>query len=103
MSINTVLGKCDARELGFTLIHEHLAAGMPGWEFDNASFDRPRELAGLVEKLKEIKHLGVSSFVDPCPMELGRNPELAAEAADKSGIQQPVSTTRHWAFRCTSG
>jgi len=30
MSINTVLGKCEPRDLGFTLIHEHLAAGMPG-------------------------------------------------------------------------
>ena len=65
MSINTVLGTCQARDLGFTLIHEHLAAGMPGWEFDNARFDRPRELANLVAKLKEIRDLGVSSFVDP--------------------------------------
>jgi phosphotriesterase-related protein len=92
MSINTVLGKCEARDLGFTLIHEHLAAGMPGWEFDNAGFDRSRELANIVEKLKEIHNLGVSSFVDPCPMELGRNPELAAEAADKSGLRVIIAT-----------
>ena len=44
MAINTVSGKLDPRELGFTLIHEHLAAGMPGWEFDNNHFDRKREL-----------------------------------------------------------
>ncbi len=31
--------------MGFTLIHEHLAAGMPGFEFDMAGFDRKRELA----------------------------------------------------------
>jgi phosphotriesterase-related protein len=65
---------------------------MPGWEFDNAGFNRQRELANLVEKLKEIKNLGVSSFVDPCPMELGRKPELAAEAADKSGIRIIIAT-----------
>src|SRR5260370_21817960 len=92
MGINSVLGKCEARELGFTLIHEHLAAGMPGWEFDNSGFNRKRELANVVERLKEIKALGVSSFVDPCPMELGRNPEYAAEAAEKSGVRVIIAT-----------
>ena len=65
MAINSVLGKCEARELGFTLIHEHLAAGMPGWEFDNSSFDRKRELANVVERLKEIKALGVYANLRP--------------------------------------
>ena len=40
MAINTVTGKCNARDLGFTLIHEHLTAGFPGWEFDNRNFNR---------------------------------------------------------------
>ena len=92
MAINTVLGKCDARDLGFTLIHEHLAAGMPGWEFDNHHFDRKRELAKVVEKLKEIKGLGVSSLVDPCPMELGRDVEFGAEAAEQSGVRVIMAT-----------
>jgi len=92
MSINTVMGKCEPRDLGFTLIHEHLAAGMPGWEFDNKGFDRKREMAKLVEQLREIKSLGVSSFVDPCPMELGRDPEYAAEAAEKSGLKVIIAT-----------
>jgi phosphotriesterase-related protein len=36
--------------------------------------------------------LGVKSFVDPCPMELGRDPEFAAECADRSGIQIIIAT-----------
>lgn len=91
-TINTVLGTCEPKELGFTLIHEHLMAGMPGWEFDNVGFDRRREVATAVEKLREIKALGVSSFVDPCPMELGRDPEFAAEVAGKSGMQVIIAT-----------
>ena len=55
MSINTVMGKCEPRDLGFTLIHEHLAAGMPGWEFDNKGFDRKREMAKLVEQLRKSR------------------------------------------------
>ena len=49
-------------------------------------------MAILVDKLKEIKDLGVTSLVDPCPMELGRQPEFAAEAAEKSGVQIIMAT-----------
>lgn len=91
-SINTATGTCTPKDLGFTLIHEHLSAGFPGWEFDNAGFDRKKEMATAVDRLKEIKNLGVNSIVDPCPMELGRDPEFAAEAAEKSGVRVVVAT-----------
>jgi len=91
-SINTATGTCAPKDLGFTLIHEHLSAGFPGWEFDNAGFDRKKEIATAVDRLKEIKKLGVNSIVDPCPMELGRDPEFAAEAAEKSGVRVVVAT-----------
>ncbi len=91
-SINTATGTCAPKDLGFTLIHEHLSAGFPGWEFDNVGFDRKKEIATAVDRLKEIKTLGVNSIVDPCPMELGRDPEFAAEAADKSGVRVVVAT-----------
>jgi phosphotriesterase-related protein len=92
MAINTVSGKLDPRELGSTLIHEHLAAGMPGWEFDNHHFDRKRELSKVVDRMKEIRDLGIASMVDPCPMELGRDPEFAAEASEKSGVKVVIAT-----------
>ncbi|MEQ1888140.1 MAG: hypothetical protein ABL951_03035 [Alphaproteobacteria bacterium] len=92
MSINTVTGAVNAEDLGFTLIHEHLSAGMPGWELDPDDFNRKDEVAGAVVKLKEIRELGVKSFVDPCPMELGRDPEFAAECASRSGVQIIIAT-----------
>ncbi len=90
--VQTVLGDKTADELGFTLVHEHLTAGFPGYEWDNTSFDRKKELDGAAEKLKEIKELGVTSFVDPCPMELGRDPEFAAECAERSGLNVIIAT-----------
>ena len=30
-TIHTVTGTCTPEDLGFTLIHEHLTAGFPGW------------------------------------------------------------------------
>jgi len=91
-TVNTVLGGCDAKDLGFTLIHEHLSAGFPGFEFDNTSFNRKEEVTKAVDKLKEIKNLGVGTFVDPCPMELGRDVEFAAEVAEKSGVRIVMAT-----------
>jgi phosphotriesterase-related protein len=92
MSINTVVGKCEPRDLGFTLIHEHLTAGFPGWELDNRGFNRKVEVGKAIDRMKEIQDLGVNSFVDPCPMELGRDPEFAAEVAAKSGMRVVIAT-----------
>src|SRR5215470_3192547 len=91
-TVNSVLGPCEPKDLGFTLIHEHLSAGFPGFEFDNTSFNRKEEVVKAVDKLKEIKGLGVSTFVDPCPMELGRDVEFAAEVAEKSGVRIVMAT-----------
>ena len=81
--VQTVLGPVPVEQLGVTLMHEHLVIGWPGWIFDPlARFDRMKVTSLLIERLHEIKALGVSTFVDPCPIELGRNPELAAEVAE---------------------
>ena len=92
MAINSVLGPIQVEELGTTLIHEHLGIGWPGWELDTEDFDRKKDGARIVKRLKEIHDLGIRSIVDPCPMELGRDPEFAAEMSDKSGIQIVVAT-----------
>jgi len=92
MAINSVLGPIKVEDLGSTLIHEHLSIGWTGWELDPQDFDRKQGIVKVVEKLKEIKGLGIKSIVDPCPMELGRDPEFAAEASEKSGIQVVIAT-----------
>jgi phosphotriesterase-related protein len=85
--VQTVLGPVAVDQLGVTLMHEHLVVGWPGWVFDPlARFDRMRVSGRLVERLHELKALGVSTFVDPCPIELGRNPELAAEVSEATGL-----------------
>ena len=92
MKINSVLGPIDVESLGTTLIHEHLGIGWTGWELDSQDFDRKKACDKAVDKLKELYDLGIRSFVDPCPMELGRDPEFAAEVSEKSGIQIVIAT-----------
>ena len=54
-NVQTVLGDRTTDDLGFTLIHEHLTIGFPGYEWDNTTFNRKKEIASAVEKMKEIK------------------------------------------------
>jgi len=85
--VQTVLGPVPVEQLGVTLMHEHLVIGWPGWIFDPlARFDRMKVTSLLIQRLHELRALGVSTFVDPCPIELGRNPELAAEVAEATGM-----------------
>ena len=86
--INTVTGRITPDQLGMTLIHEHLLIGFPGWQMDTLNpFNRAEALARAVDKLQELRSLGVRSFVDPCPSDLGRDVEFMAEVAQRSGMQ----------------
>jgi phosphotriesterase-related protein len=85
MSVMSVAGPVKAEDMGLTLVHEHIVVAMG--ELDPAEApDRREILAMATDRLQELKDHGVSTFVDPCPMELGRDPELYAEVSQRSGI-----------------
>jgi phosphotriesterase-related protein len=86
--INTVTGRITPEQLGLTLVHEHLLIGYPGWFMDTAHpFRRSEALARAVDALSELRALGVKTFVDPCPSDLGRDVEFMAEVAQRTGMQ----------------
>jgi phosphotriesterase-related protein len=92
-SIQTVTGTCRPAELGRTLMHEHLLIGWPGWEADAvARFDRGEAKRLCVDRMLELKSLGVSALVDPCPIDLGRDVEFAAEVAQAAGVHVICAT-----------
>ena len=87
--INTVTGTASPEQLGTTLMHEHLLIGWAGWELDCSvpKFERKTALRNCVERLKEVRDLGLETFVDPCPMDIGRDVTFMAEAASASGVR----------------
>ena len=92
-TVTTVRGPVDTADLGVTLIHEHLLIGWPGWEKDPlTTFDRRGEIEKAVARLQELRGLGVQTFVDPCPVDIGRDVEFAAEVADRAGIHYVAAT-----------
>jgi phosphotriesterase-related protein len=94
MQVQTVTGPIRLDQLGRTLMHEHLFIAFPGAEFDpSAAFDRAGFVAEAVVRLKQLRiEHGVRSFVDPCPIELGRDAALMREIAEKSEMNVVCTT-----------
>lgn len=86
--VNTVTGPISIDDLGVTLMHEHVLIGMPGWQADSLRPGRSRNeiIPVAVEKIQSMQALGIQSMVDPCPNDLGRDVELAAEISSRTGF-----------------
>jgi phosphotriesterase-related protein len=88
-AIQTTTGTASPAELGRTLVHEHVLVGFPGWELDARAprFKRAEGMARAVDQMQELRGHGVGTFVDPCPMDLGRDVEFLAELSQRSGMR----------------
>ena len=93
-AVQTVTGRVLPEVLGRTLIHEHVLIGMPGWNMDALAprFDRAEAMARAIDQMQQLRDLGVGTFVDPCPMDLGRDVEFLAELSQRSGLQIVCTT-----------
>jgi phosphotriesterase-related protein len=84
--INSVLGLIDTKQLGFTLMHEHLIVAFQGVQKDypellvGDAFDR------IINGLKRAKEGGVDTIVDMTTNDLGRDINLMAEASRRTGV-----------------
>jgi len=92
--IQTVTGSTTAAELGRTLMHEHLLIGYPGWESDTIRPGPTRDevIAKGVARIEEMQAEGITAMVDPCPNDLGRDVEMMAEVAQRTGFQLICAT-----------
>lgn len=93
-TINSTNGKLKLSDLGRTLIHEHVLVGFPGWYLDNrhAKFKREEAIVRVVDAFQKLHAYGVRTVVDPCPMDLGRDVEICAEVAQRSGVNLICTT-----------
>jgi phosphotriesterase-related protein len=93
-TVQTVIGPAATGELGTTLIHEHVLVGFPGWDLDAKAprFLRAEAMSRAIDQMQELQDLGVRTFVDPCPMDLGRDVEFLAELSQKSGMRIVCTT-----------
>ena len=73
--INTVTGQILPKDLGRTLMHEHVQFGYPGFRGDLTlgNWDKEVALVQIKEHLNMAKGRGVRTIVDATPNECGRD------------------------------
>lgn len=114
-TINTVLGPIEAKDLGRTLMHEHLIYGFCGFQGDSTlgPFD---ELLCMKENMKWIKPITEEPYcfktiVDATNNECGRDPMFLARMSIALGINiicstgyyyENMSAHGYWKFRSGS-
>ena len=84
--INSVLGPVDSKDIGFTLMHEHLMVAFAGALQDYPELLVDNLMERVVDGLKKAKEGGVGTIVDATTLDLGRNIKLLAEASRQSGV-----------------
>src|SRR5688572_10412728 len=95
--IETVSGPVPAAELGFTLVHEHVACASAGVIRGGPVLYGGREalLERAIEVLSRAHADGVETIVDATPFDLGRDMAFLAECAGGSGMRI-IACSGHW-------
>src|SRR5690606_28646478 len=91
--VMTVNGTIKPRQMGMSLIHEHILVDFIG--ADQISFDRwDREqvVKKVLPYLQEIRDLGVKTLVECTPAYLGRDARLLDELSDRIELQIITNT-----------
>ena len=95
--INGVLGPIDTAELGFTLMHEHVA--VVNWAMRQSFarwFDRDAQVEHAVAEVTAARERGVRTIVDLTPINLGRDIHLIREVAERAEMQFVAATGFYW-------
>ena len=97
MKINTVLGPIDTRDMGLTLVHEHIVN--IDWAFARAFpgfYDREHTVQLFCAEMEQLKARGLRTFVDATPITLGRDAELFKECAERAEVNLIACTGLYW-------
>jgi phosphotriesterase-related protein len=86
-AINTTNGPVEAKELGRTLVHEHLHVGAEGLRVQWPHlYDRELDLERSIEAVRAVQARGVKTICDPSCMDLDRDVRLNLAVADATGM-----------------
>ncbi len=85
-TVNSVLGPLDAADLGFTLAHEHILVGSPGFHQSYPELFGADCMDRIIDGLARAKESGVDTVVDATTHDLGRDVTVLAEASRVTGV-----------------
>ncbi|MCY4655512.1 MAG: phosphotriesterase-related protein, partial [Gammaproteobacteria bacterium] len=84
-TLNSVTGPIDSKDLGFTLMHEHVMVSAPNMFRTFPDLFGPEDrVQRAIDTFKRAKEAGVDSIVDATTYDLGKDPQLLREVAEGS-------------------
>jgi len=93
VTVNGVLGAIKLKDLGFTLMHDHILAcdwtlrqTFPEW------FDKDIFISQAPSAIIDAKKAGVNTIVDVTPIDLGRDINIIYEVANRAEMQVIAAT-----------
>lgn len=94
MQIKTVNGVVDSKELGTTLMHEHITFADWGMRanFGSRFCERDLIVEAAVKQFDKLKQYNVKTVVDATVPNIGRDVELIHEVAERTGLNFIVSS-----------
>jgi phosphotriesterase-related protein len=91
--IMTVNGPISSKEMGVSLIHEHILVDFIGADSITARrWDKSEVIDRSLPFLRQIKQLGCQTFIECTPEFLGRDPLLLKSLSDSSGLNILTNT-----------
>jgi phosphotriesterase-related protein len=95
--VDAITGRVDSKDLGFTLMHEHMFVlswsmrqAFPDW------IDRTMLIEHALVELQAVYDSGVRTIVDVTPINLGRDLSMLSEVAARSKVQIVGSGGLYW-------
>ena len=91
--IMTVNGPIPAREMGVTLVHEHILVDFIGADsITEQRWDKSKVAEIVFPYLRKVKKLGCQTFIECTPAYLGRDPLLLRSISESSGLNILTNT-----------
>jgi phosphotriesterase-related protein len=91
--LETVEGKISPKEMGISLIHEHILVDFIGADSTGYHrWDKDSVIQRVLPYLENIKSKGVNTIVECTPAYLGRDPLLLKKLTELTGIQFLTNT-----------
>ena len=94
-TINGVLGEIDSKDLGFTLMHEHVMVAASGLSTHYPDLLGPNREQRAIDCMKTAKAHGIDTMLDATTFDLGRDPALLKTVAAASGVNL-INVTGWW-------
>lgn len=96
--VNTVSGRIDTKELGCTLVHEHLLlrSEIVTFQFPHL-YDEESLYHKAVDAVKAVRAQGVKTICDPTVAGMGRDVRFLEKVASETGMQI-ITATGYYSF-----